>query len=120
MKTKLPVRRNGNPKPDEMAFRRAIHILQDVCNDQLVLMHDDALDIYLIPSIMGEDDRDEDTGKMRLKGRIEYQVSDGLPGYRNHSNDFENLWDAIHHFEDVQFAGGWKEYLEKNQKTPAA
>lgn len=100
MKTKMKVRRNDRPTAKEMEVRRAIHVLQDACEDGLVLMHDRRAGVYLIPSILpGDGDRPE--------GTVEYQVSDGPVGKRSGSYDFYKLEDAIKHYKRI-VKDGWK------------
>lgn len=99
MKTKSPVRRNHGPSAEEMTFRRAIHLLQDACNDEIVLMQDTDIGVYLIPAIQGEDGSD-------APGIIQYQVSNGLPGDRSNSYDYHHLRDAIAAFNNI-VENGW-------------
>jgi hypothetical protein len=113
--TKLPVRDNDNPTPQEMEFRKAIHLLQDACDDGLILMrHDDAVEtgtgpcVYLVPAILDRDSiADDDDGPKREPGTIEYQVSDGPPGHRSTSHDFYHLAEAVAEFNRIVTEGKW-------------
>lgn len=109
MTTKMPVRRNFNPTAEEMAIRRAIHVLQDACDDEIVLMQDDSVGVYLIPTILPEVEPTEVDGSLiaRPAGTVEYQVSDGLPGHRGTSIDCYTLAEAINEFKRIQ-SKGWK------------
>lgn len=120
MKTQLPVRSNFGANMTEMAIRQAIHVLQDACRDELVLMMDEEVGVYLIPAILGSGmEATEVTvdGKRkrvaRPAGTIEYQVSDGLPEHRSTSFDFYTLEAAIEAFDKVVQVG-WKGYLKYN------
>jgi hypothetical protein len=80
----------------------AVRLLMDLTGDELVLMQDTELSLYLIPSVMTDDTTDH------LKpGTIEYQLSDGLPNERTHSEDFTSLRAAIKRFRELAAAGGW-------------
>lgn len=86
MKTKLPVKKNCNPTKEELAIRKAIHILQDTTGDSIVLMQEN--DVYLIPDIQND-------------GIINYSVCDGLPGQRSFSYDCFTLRKAMKVFKKV-------------------
>lgn len=105
MKTKMPVRRNSNPSRAEMAYRRAIHYLQDACDDQMVLMQQDG--VYLIPSILADQEEVPD-------GTVEYQVSDGPKGKRSISYDYNNLEEAVRCFRRIVEVG-WENYGRENR-----
>ncbi len=112
----MKVRNNFNPTKEEMAIRRAIHTLQDACEDQIILMQDEDVELYLVPSILGEGMDDTEIGGRsfpRPAGTIEYQVSDGLPGQRGTSFDFYRLSDAIACFKHIQQVG-WKKATGKS------
>lgn len=105
------VRRNGKPTRQEMAYRRAIHLLMDMCACDVVLMQNERAGVYLIPAIMTEK-----SSEHLPPGAVEYQVSDGLPGHRTHSADFTNLRDAVEFFGDVVLHG-WQEASRPHRRT---
>ncbi len=108
MKTKDPVQNNFNPTPDEMAVRRAIHLLQDRCGDDLVLMQNQKRSVYLIPSILPAGvPPTEHNGQdvERPAGTVEYQISDGYTN-RSQSIDCYSLDEAIKEFNRIQ-EHGW-------------
>jgi hypothetical protein len=118
--TQDPVRHNFQPDPHEIHIRRAIHILSDACNDLVLLRHDKTIGVYLVASVLGEEDETEkiedevEEGKTytpRPHGTVQYQVSDGLPGSRSHSNDFYTLQEAMCHFNKIVEVGGFAEYF---------
>ncbi len=94
---KLPIRGDK--------YDRAVRLLQDACDDRVVLMQNDELELYLIPSVLPEET--EAGGK---PGTIEYQVSDGQPGERSHSEDGFDLREAVRLFKEVEDAGGWQAF----------
>jgi hypothetical protein len=101
--TRWRVRRNGKPTRREMAYRRAIHLLMDMCACGVVLMQNEHAGVYLIPAIMTHK-----SSEHLPSGAVEYQVSNGLPGLRTHSADFVHLQDAVEFFGDVVLHG-WAE-----------
>jgi len=107
----FPVRKNHKPTPEEMKIRRAIHVLQDACDDDMVLKQEQG--VFLIPAI--QEDHEDDDGKKILAGTIEYQVCDGLPGERSHCNSFWSFAEAVKFFNEVVEDGGWKEWFTKEK-----
>jgi hypothetical protein len=94
-KARLPIR--GNQAD------RAARLLMDRTGDMLVLAHDADLDLYLIAAVMGPESSEH------LKpGTIEYQLSDGLPDQRSHSEDFTSLRLAVARYRELVAAGGWQ------------
>ena len=104
------VRKNDKPNAAEMRIRRAIHTLQDACNDDVILMQDPNHDVYLVPAILGEDSSED-----KAAGTVEYQVSDGLPGHRGTSLDFYILAEAIECFTLISKIG-WGAYFARNKE----
>ena len=111
--SKMPVRDNFNPSEDEMDIRRAIHVLMDKCDDQVILMYDLNHSVFLIPSILGDNQEPTEIDGLEVErpaGTIEYQVSDGYHGdqgihKRSVSHDFYRLDDAITHFNEIAEKG---------------
>lgn len=91
---------------------RAMRLICDFLKDDedLVLMFDLKRSVYLIPSVMSENST-EDKSKV---GKVEFQVSDGMPGGRGSSHDFYDLAEAVKFFKRVKDLG-WA----KAVKTPA-
>ncbi len=81
-------------KPTEQEIQDAIRILSRVTEDGAILDADDFVPVYIIPAILGN-------------GRIQYQVSDGLPGRRSTSFDFNNYADARREYNRIA-VGGWQ------------
>lgn len=113
MKTQLPVQSNFSPTEKEMEIRLAIHILQDACDDEIVLMQDEDVRVYLIPSILGDgedpDLDDDEQAEPRPAGTVEYQLSDGLAGHRSTCFSYYNLEEAIQEFHKLVKLG-WKKF----------
>lgn len=71
----------------------------------LVLDYDDDLGVYILPAYVTEDPDGE-----RPVPRLEYQVSDGLPGHRASSCDRDTYAEALDAFEAMKV----EEHLRRN------
>ncbi len=94
--------RPANLSRTDCDANHAVKFLMDLCDDELVLMHDDELGLYLIPSVMTEN-----SSERLPPGAIEYQLSDGPVDHRNYSEDFDSLTAAVRRFRELQGRGGW-------------
>lgn len=104
------VRRDKATKEKD-SFDDAVRLLMSVCDNDVILMMDEQASVYLIPAVL-----DEKSSDTKPPGTVEYQVSDGLPGKRGHSNDFYSLREAIAFFSRVQKVG-WKKASQSPLET---
>lgn len=70
-------------------------------------MADGEQSVYLIPAVQSA----KSTTHRKLVGHVEFQVSDGMPGERNHASSFFNLAEAVAFFKLVR-EKGWEEALK--------
>ena len=86
---------------DAKMLNEAVKLILDTFpREDIVLMADAEKSVYLIPMVM-----DEESTTMLRPGTIEYQLSDGPPGNRRHSEDFTDLAEAIKRFNQVSDFG---------------
>ena len=81
------------------SINHAMRVILDVLdplNIDLILMENKKKSAYLCVSVRGED-----AELPSRPGQVEYMVSDGKPGHRSHGNSFENLIEAINHFNQI-------------------
>lgn len=110
-----PIVANFDPDVDELMVRTAVHVLSDAGGDCIIVRQDAAKDLWLVASIQADQDDDENLveGKLivtpRPRGTVEYQVSDGPPGARAHSEGYYHLKHAVARYDALVAAGGWPE-----------
>lgn len=109
--TKMDIRDNDEPTPQEMMCRLAAHVLVDAC-DEVVLMMCDTHGIYLTPEIGWESDPCDEDAVSRPLGTVEWAVGDGLPGERSHFESYYDLSSAIARFKAIKAGGGWKKFYD--------
>jgi hypothetical protein len=64
------------------AMNKAVRLLMAATDNEAILMACPAFNLYLVPAVLEN-------------GRLEYQVSNGMPGRRSGSLDFNNLGEAV-------------------------
>lgn len=79
--------------PTERSIRHAIRVLAEATDDGVILDFNETKPVYIVPAILEN-------------GRIEYQVSDGLPGCRSYSEDCYTYQEAKKAFDKV-VSQGW-------------
>ena len=70
-------------------IQAAIRVLMAATDDGLILAADCEKSVYLVPAFTD-------------KGRLEFQVSDGLPGDRSSSSDFGSFAEAMRYFRKLK------------------
>jgi len=81
----------------------AVRLLLKHTDHELIIMADPSVPVYIVPVILTKGM----TEYPSRVGRVEYQVSDGLPGKRSSSLDVYELTEALVVYGRIQ-RDGWR------------